>query len=75
MNIFNFLFKEKHTFDENNPIIDVITITKEYQNSGKKIVKKMVVSGYTCTKCGKVLWVDKEDLKNLSSEQKYCKFI
>jgi len=73
MAILNFLFKEKHTFDENNPIVDVITITEEYQLSGRKVVKKMIVTGFTCTKCGRVLWVDKEDLKNVSGEQKYCK--
>lgn len=71
MNILNFLFKEKHTFDENNPIVDCVTITEEHSLDGRIFNTKYILTGFECTKCGRIFWVDKEDLTHLY--EPYCK--
>ncbi len=69
--ISRFLFPPKHDFDLENPIIDEITTTHEYKLSGTKTEKRWTVTGFQCKKCGKILWLDKWQMKQLPRSMKY----
>lgn len=65
-----FLFPPKHDFDLENPIIDEITTTHEYKLSKTKSEKKWTVTGFKCKKCGKILWLEKWQIKELPRSMK-----
>lgn len=69
--ISRFFFPPKHDFDLENPIIDEITTTHEYKLSGTKTEKRWIVTGFQCKKCGKILWLDKWQMKQLPRTMKY----
>lgn len=69
--ISRFFFPPKHDFDLENPIIDEITTTHEYKLSGTKAEKKWTVIGFQCKKCGKILWLEKLEMKQLPRCMKY----
>ena len=69
--ISRFFFPPKHDFDLENPIIDEITTTHEYKLSGTKTEKKWTVTGFQCKKCGKILWLEKWQMKVLPRSMKY----
>ena len=69
--ISRFFFPLKHDFDLENPIIDEITTTHEYKLSGTKTEKRWTVTGFQCKKCGKILWLEKWQMKQLPRNMKY----
>ena len=69
--ISRFFFPLKHDFNLENPIIDEITTTHEYKLSGTKTEKRWTVTGFQCKKCGKILWLDKWQMKQLPRSMKY----
>lgn len=69
--ISRFFFPHKHDFDLEKPIIDEITTTHEYKLSGTKTEKKWTVTGFQCKKCGKILWLEKWQMKQLPRSMKY----
>lgn len=69
--ISRFFFPPKHDFDLENPIIDEIITTHEYKLSGTKTEKKWTVTGFQCKKCGKILWLEKWQMKQLPRSMKY----
>lgn len=69
--ISRFFFTPKHDFDLENPIIDQITTTHEYKLSLTKTEKRWTVTGFQCKKCGKILWLEKWQMKQLPRSMKY----
>jgi hypothetical protein len=72
-NIRKKLFPPKHDFDLDAPIVDEITTTHHYKLSGTEITSKMIITGFQCKKCGKILWLDKSQIQDLPRSMKYCK--
>lgn len=71
MSIFS---SDKHDFDMDNPIYDDVEITEKHSLNNETIVKKMRLTGWKCKKCGKVLWLDEWQMRDLPKKQKYgCK--
>lgn len=62
-----------HNFDMENPLIDNVTISEFHSLNNNTIFKELHLHGWVCKNCGKVLWLDKEDMKNLPKSMKYCK--
>jgi hypothetical protein len=69
--LIRFFFPPKHDFDLENPIIDEITSTHEYKLSGTINKEKWIVTGFQCKKCGKILWLNKWQMKQLPRSMKY----
>ena len=60
--------KQKHYFDSNNTISAGTGVARIEEDGYTEIF----VNGYKCLKCGKILWLDGWQLKDLPKEMKYC---
>jgi len=59
MKAFRLLFRKKHDFDMENPLID----NPDFVN--KHSLEKWAIYGWKCKNCGEIIWFDREHMKTL----------
>jgi len=67
MNLFG---SNNHDFDMEKPVIDDVEITEKHSLNNETIIKKQHLTGWVCKKCGKVLWLDEWQMKDLPKDMK-----
>ena len=66
-----FLYGARHDYDLDNPLVDHIETTHKHSINNDTQKKKWTITGFQCSKCDKILWLDKWQMKNLPKSMKY----
>lgn len=61
--------RQKHCFDKDNPVIQGTDLFRKLPNGE---MTEILVTGYQCKHCGRIMNVNLYDLDNLPDSMNYC---